>query len=199
MTMQIALLSCVLGLFLGFFLGILQSFGGKVAWFLVQVYATAVRGIPMLVQIIFIFYVLPQFGVVISAYWVAVLAIGCISGGYVSQIVRSGIASVPRGQIEAAQVLGLSRLQTIRYIVLPSAMRIILPALGNETITLIKDTSLASIIGVVELSKEGSILRSRTYDALTILLAVALIYLVITSLVSLLVTKIEQRMSCHVA
>ena len=197
-TLQIAVLACFLGLLLGFILGICQSFGGKFLWYCTQCYSSVVRGTPMLVQIIFVFYVLPQFGVSMNAYWVAVLVIGCNSGGYVGQIVRAGIASVPKGQIEAAKVLKLSRFQIIWYIILPPAMRIILPGLGNELITLIKDTSLASVIGVMELSREGSIIRSRTYDPLTVLFAVALLYFIMTTVLTWFVTKIENRMNHYV-
>ena len=147
----------------------------------------------MLVQILFVYYVLPQFGILISPFWAAGLAIGLNSCAYVSQIVKSGIDAVPKGQVEAARTLGFTSVQTLMHIVLPQGFRIILPVLGNEIITLIKDSSLASMIGVMELSKEGSIIRSTTYDAFSILLAISLIYLIMTASVSVFVKKAEKR------
>ncbi|MGM0440597.1 MAG: amino acid ABC transporter permease [Chlamydiota bacterium] len=196
-TIQIAILSCSIGLALGVVLGIILSFGYKPLRYLAQLYSALVRGTPMLVQIIFVFYALPQLDISISAYWVAVLVIGFNSAGYVSQTIKSGILSVPVGQIEAAKVLGLNRFQVIRSVILPPAIKTVLPSLVNELVTLIKDTSLASVIGVVELTKEGSIIRSRTYDALTILLAVAIFYLTVTTLISIILTKLEKRLGCY--
>ena len=151
----------------------------------------------MLVQILFVYYVLPQFGVMIAPLWAASLAIGLNSAAYISQVIRSGIGAVPQGQVEAAKTLGFTSMQIWRFIIYPQAFRFALPALGNELVTLVKDSSLASIIGVMELSKEASIIRSRTYDAFSILLAVSMIYLSITSTLSFLLNKLEKRMKIH--
>lgn len=193
-SMQIAICASVIGIVFGGFLGIAHTSFSKWKRKLVTVYVSIFRGTPMLIQIFFVFYVLPQAGVVIPALWSATIAIGLNSAAYISQIVRSGINAVPQGQLEAAKTLGMTSWQSTRQIILPQAIRIILPALGNEFVTLVKDSSLASIIGVVELSKEASIIRSRTYDAFTVLLAVSLIYLVITSALSLLISYFETRM-----
>ena len=151
----------------------------------------------MLVQIFFIFYVLPQIGVHIPALWSAVLAIGLNSSAYISQIVLSGINAVPKGQLEAAKTLGMTEWQTVRHVLLPQVFRITLPSLGNEFTTLLKDSSLASVIGVMELSKQASIIRSRTYDAFTTLFTISLLYLAMTSILSLLVKILEKRMHRH--
>ena len=179
-TIEVSILTTLLGLSLGITLGFAQSFGNKIVKIFVGAYVNLIRGTPMLLQIFFVFYILPQFGVSINAFWSAVLAIGINSSAYISQTIRSGISAIPQGQIDAAQTMGMSKIQTILYIVLPQVIKIAMPALSNEFITLIKDSSLASIIGVVELTKEGSIIRSRTYDALTVMCAVGLIYLIIT-------------------
>ena len=152
----------------------------------------------MLVQILFAYYVLPQFGITIAPFWAATLAIGFNSSAYISQILRSGINAVSKGQIEAARALGMNMRQTMQYIVIPQAFRVTLPALGNELITLVKDSSLASIIGVMELSKEASIIRSHTYDAFSILIAVSCIYLVLTALISLAVQTLDKAVNSHV-
>jgi polar amino acid transport system permease protein len=134
----------------------------------------------------------------LDAFWTAVIAIGCNSSAYLSQIFRSGIQSINRGQFEAAYVLGFSKIQTLRYIILVQALTIIFPALGNEFITLVKDSSLASIIGVSELSKEGRLIISRTYDAISIFTMIAILYLVVTLSMSLLIYQFEYRMRRHV-
>ena len=197
-TLQIAALGCVLGILLGTLLGLLQAGKNKYIRILIAVYATLLRGTPMLIQIAFIVFVLPQFGIRIPDFWGATLAIGLNSSAYVSQIIRSGIMSIGQGQFEAAQVLGLTHIQTIRFIILPQAIRVVLPSLGNEFITLVKDSSLASTVGVMELSKQASFIKSRTFDALTVYCAVAIIYLTITSLLSLLFIYLEKRMNQHV-
>jgi His/Glu/Gln/Arg/opine family amino acid ABC transporter permease subunit len=189
-SLQIASLSASIGLSLGLFLGIVESRQTYLSLF-VRVFVTLFRGTPMLVQILFVFYVLPQFGIAIAPFWAASLAIGLNSSAYISQIVRAGIQAVPKGQIEAAQTLGLSATMTMRAIVLPQAFRIALPTLGNELITLLKDSSLASIIGVMELSKSASIIRSYTYDAFSVLFAIALIYLLMTFTISVVIRKLE--------
>ncbi len=192
-SLQIAFFATWIGLTLGVLLGFAERSRKKLLRYSATTYATLFRGTPMLVQILFVYYVLPQFGIRISPFWAATLAIGLNSGAYISQIVRAGINSVQKGQWEAAHTLGLSRWQTVRYIIFPQALRIALPGLGNEWITLVKDSSLASIIGVMELSKEGSVIRSRTYDAFSILLAVSCIYLVLTTTLSFIVRSLEKR------
>lgn len=196
-SIQIAAGSCSIGFVFGTVFGLGQSSESKTLRMLIGVYVTIFRGTPMLIQLTIAYFVLPQFGISVSAFWTAIIAIGMNSTAYVSQIIRSGIASVSRGQLEAAQVLGLTKLQTIQYILLPQAIRVIFPALGNEFITLIKDSSLASIIGVTELAKQGSIIQSQTYDALTVYAGVALMYLLITSTLTLLLSMAQKRMNRH--
>lgn len=197
-SLKIACFSTFIGIGLGTILGLILTRKNSFLRALVTFYITIIRGTPMLIQIFIAAYMLPQLGIHLSLFWAATLAIGLNSSAYVSQIVKSGINSVGSGQTEAAHVLGFTPLQTIYYIIFPQAFRIILPALGNELITLIKDSSLASVIGVVELTKAGSIIRSTTYDAVSIFTVVALIYLVLTSLLSLLVSHLEARTSRYV-
>lgn len=196
-TLQIAALSTSIGIALGTLLGVAQTSKSKFARWLVGLYVTIIRGIPMLIQITFAFFVLPQFGISLPAFWVAVVAIGLNSAAYVSQIIRAGIRSIGRGQMEAGRVLGLSPLQITRYVILPQAFRVVIPALGNEFITLVKDSSLASVIGVTELTKVGIFIRGRTFDALTVFAAVAMIYLLITTTLSLLVNWFEKKANTH--
>lgn len=197
-SIQIAALGSLIGIFLGTLLGLAQTSKSRVLRWLSTLYVTIVRGIPMLIQIYAAFYILPQFGLLLPAFWVAVIAIGLNSAAYVSQIIKAGIRSIGKGQIEAGRVLGLNNTQITRYIILPQAFRIVIPALGNEFITLIKDSALASTIGVVELTKEGIFIRGRTFDSVTVFFAVACIYLLITTSFSLIINSIEKRMNRHV-
>jgi len=196
-SLLIASLSSLIGITGGTILALTQLGAPTAIRWLVTAYINIVRGTPMLVQISVVYFVLPEFGINIPSLWAAIVAIGCNSACYVSQIIKSGIASVGVGQIEAGRVLGLSNMQITRYIVLPQAVRTVMPSLTNEFITLIKDSSLASIIGVMELAKTASLIRSRTYDALTIYVAIALLYLCMTALCAVLFHWIEQRMKRH--
>lgn len=197
-SLQITLVASIIGLTLGSVFGLAETSKSRFVSFVIRTYVILFRGTPMLVQILFIFYVLPQFGLILPPFWAASLAIGLNSCAYISQIIRTGINAVSKGQIEAAQTLGFTPLKTMRYIVFPQALRVALPALGNELVTLVKDSSLASIIGVMELTKEASIIRSRTYDAFSILLAVSIIYLLLTATLTFCIKKYETRLKKYV-
>ena len=196
-TLQIAAASCCIGLILGTALALMQTSNNQLLRLFVTMYVIIIRGTPMLIQILCAYFLLPQIGIQISALWTAIIAIGLNSGAYISQIIRSGISSVGAGQIEAAQVLGFSTSDTIRYIILPQAVRVTLPALGNEFVTLIKDSALASIIGVAELTKQANFVKSKTFDAITVYFAVAILYLILTSTISFFVARLEKRMNIH--
>lgn len=197
-SLRITFIAAFIGLILGSIFGLAETSKSRFILFAIGTYVTLFRGTPMLIQILFIYYVLPQFGLTLAPFWAASLAIGLNSCAYISQIIRAGINAVSKGQIEAAHTLGFTPLKTMRYIVFPQAFRVTLPALGNELITLIKDSSLASIIGVMELTKEASVIRSRTYDAFSILLAVSIIYLILTAMLSFCLKKYEIRLRQYV-
>lgn len=197
-SLQITFVAALIGMSLGSILGLAETSSLKPVRFCIGMYITFVRGTPMLVQILLLFYVLPQFGLMVAPFWAASLAIGLNSSAYVSQIIRGGVEAVSKGQIDAAYTLGFTRMSTKVYIVFPQAFRIALPALGNELITLVKDSSLASIIGVMELTKEASLIRSRTYDAFSILLAISVIYLFLTAILSFCIKYCEKRVKSYV-
>ncbi len=197
-TLEIAALGTLIGILFGTTLGLGHVSKNKFLRFLISIYVTVVRGTPMLIQIAIMFYFLPQIGLGLPRFWAATLAIGLNSAAYISQIVKSGIQSVGMGQIEAARVMGFSHWQITRFIILPQAFAVIFPALGNELITLVKDSSLASTIGVVELTKEASQISSATYDYMSIYLAVACIYLILTFTLSQILNYVEKRITRHV-
>ncbi len=197
-SLQITLIAALIGLTFGSIMGLAETLPSRLIQFAIGTYVTLFRGTPMLVQILLIYYVLPQFGLTIAPFWAASFAIGLNSCAYISQIIRTGINGISTGQLEAARTLGFSSFKTLRYIVLPQAFRMTLPSLGNELITLVKDSSLASIVGVMEMTKEASVIRSRTYDAFSILLTISFIYLILTATLSFCIKKYEKRLKKYV-
>jgi polar amino acid transport system permease protein len=194
-TLQIASLSCCIGLMFGTVLALMQTSNNCFLRFFVTCYVIIIRGTPMLIQILTAYFLLPQLGIHIDGFWTAIIAIGLNSAAYISQVIRSGISSIGSGQLEAAQVLGFSTVDTIWYIILPQALRTTLPALGNELVTLIKDSSLASFIGVAELTKQANFVKSKTFDAITVYFAIAILYLILTSTISFFIARMEKRMN----
>lgn len=197
MSLYIAFCSCVLGIMLGGVSGIILSGNSKILKSIVMIYVTIIRGTPMLIQVAAVYFILIYLGFPISALYSAIVSIGLNSGAYMSQIVLAGIKSVGKGQAEAGKVLGLSGYQIMTLIILPQALRNMIPAFGNEFVTLVKDSSLASTIGVYELAKQGQVILANTYDAPTVYVMLALIYLCITSVISLLILSIEKKLNTH--
>ncbi|WP_113911463.1 amino acid ABC transporter permease [Roseovarius dicentrarchi] len=186
------------GLAIGFLIGIL--FGlmriSPTAWLRVPAiaYIEVFRGTPVLVQVLFIFYGLPQLlGSPIDALTAGIAAIAVNSGAYISEVVRGGVQSIERGQREAGVSLGLTRAQTFRYIIWPQGFRRMIPALGNQAIISIKDTSLFAVIGVGELVRQGQIYIATTFNALEVYLMVALMYLAITLTLSVCLRLLERK------
>lgn len=191
-TLSIAFLSSLIGLIGGTILGLILSEKSNFLNWIATIYVTVIRGTPMLLQIMFLFILFAKIGINISSFFTAVIAIGLNSAAYISQIIRSGIKSISKGQIEAAKTLGISKSDLIFHIILPQAFRIITPAIGNEFVTLIKDSSLASLIGVVELIKRGDIIISRTHDAISVYIIIGLIYLTINTILTVIINKVEK-------
>lgn len=157
-------------------------------------YVNIIRGTPVLLQLMIIYYVIFK-SVDISIIIVGVIAFGLNSGAYVSEIIRSGINSIDKGQMEAGLSLGLSYNKTMFYIIMPQAIKNIMPALGNEFITLIKETSTGAYIGIMELTKASDIIASGTYDYFFPLLIIAIIYLLLTLGLTKLVNVLERRLN----
>ena len=157
------------------------------------VYVELIRGIPLLVQLIFIYYAMGRF-FHIEGMVAAVVALSICFGAYMGEIVRAGIQAISKGQMEAAVALGLSRSQAFRYVILPQTVKIILPAIGNEFISMLKDSSLVSTIALSDILRKGREYISRTFLSLETMLIVALIYLIITLLLSRLVGMLEERL-----
>ena len=156
-----------------------------------KIYVTAVRGIPVVVLLLIFYFIILKSA---DGILVAILTFGINSSAYMAELIRSGINAVSHGQMEAGRSLGLSRLQTMRKIILPQAVRYILPAIGNELIALLKETAVAGYVAVVDLTRAGNLVRNNTYDAVNPLMVVALTYLVLVVLLTKLLGGLERRM-----
>ncbi len=193
-TIEITAVSVAVGFFIGLFVGIARISQVKPLRILAAVYADCIRGTPLLVQIFLIYFALPMvIGHTIEPFAAAVMACGINSGAYISEIFRAGIQSIDPGQMEAGRSLGLSWWQTMRYVVLPQAIRNILPPLGNEFIAMLKDSSLVSVIGFEELTRRGQLIIAQTYGSFEIWLTVAALYLIMTLAISRVVAYLERR------
>ena len=198
-TILIALFAVIIGIIIGIVIAIIRNNYEVNKKFRVlnsisKIYVDIIRGTPVILQLMIIYYVIFK-SVNINILIVGVIAFGINSGAYVSEIIRAGINSIDKGQMEAGLSLGLKYGEVMRLIILPQSIRNILPALGNEFITLLKETSVGAYIGIVELTKASDIIASRTYDYFFPLIIIAIIYLIMTLGLSKLVNVMERRLN----
>ena len=205
-TITVAICALILGVIIGIIVAVIRSahdqkrgkkknFSSLVLGildFLCRIYLTVIRGTPMMVQLLIMYFVI--FASTTNTELVAILAFGINSGAYVAEIIRGGIMSIDAGQMEAGRSLGLNYVKTMRFIIVPQAIKNILPALGNEMITLLKDTSLVTVIGLKDMVKGALIMQGRTYQAFMPLVVVAIIYLVLVIILSKILSMFERRM-----
>ncbi|WP_195549272.1 amino acid ABC transporter permease [Dorea longicatena] len=197
-TLLVTVFAVLIGVVLGFLIAIVRTTHDKTGKLKIlnaicKVYLTVIRGTPVVVQLMIIYFII--FGSVdISKVVVAIVAFGINSGAYVAEIFRSGIMSIDNGQFEAGRSLGFNYAQTMMYIVMPQAFKNVLPTLCNEFISLLKETSVSGYIALQDLTKGGDIIRSRTYDAFMPLIVVALIYLAMVMIFTKLVSLLERRL-----
>ena len=205
-TLEVTFFAVLLGIALGVIIAIVRSTYDKnkssmrgfskfivvLLNFICKIYLTVIRGTPVVVQLMIMYFI-----VLVASnnkVLVAVLAFGFNSAAYVAEIFRSGIMSIDEGQFEAGRSLGFNYVQTMRYIIIPQAFKNVLPALANEFIVLLKETSVAGYVGLVDLTKGGDIIRSRTFQAFMPLIGVAVIYLVMVMFFTWLVGILERRL-----
>lgn len=196
-TLIITFFALIIGVIVGFLVAVVRSTHDKHGGlnflnFICKIYLTVWRGTPTVVQVMIMFYVI--LAAINNKILVAVAAFGLNSAAYVAEIVRSGIMSLDEGQFEAGRSLGLNYVQTMRLIILPQAFKNVLPALGNEFITLLKETSVSGYIGMMDLTKGADIIRSQTYEAMLPLLGCAAIYLVLVMILTAGLQKLEGRL-----
>ena len=193
-TMEISILTLIFGTVLGVVLALMRDSRVKIVARIAQLYIWIWRGTPLMIQAFLIYFGLPNLGVTFSAMTAGVLSMSLNTGAYIAEIVRSGIMSIDQGQFEAGRSLGFNYVQTMRLIILPQAFKNVLPALANEFITLLKETSISGYIAIPDLTKGGDIIRSQTYDAFLPLFGVAVIYLVLVMILTAGVHKLETRL-----
>lgn len=198
-TVIIAFFAVIIGIIIGTLVSLIRNNyevnkKGKILNKIFEIYVNVIRGTPVILQLMIIYYVIFK-SVNINITLVGIIAFGINSGAYVSEIIRSGINSIDKGQLEAGLSLGLNYHKTMKLIILPQAIKNILPALGNEFITLLKETSVGAYIGILELTKASDIISSRTYDYFFPLIIVAIIYLIMTLGLSKLVNLMERRLN----
>lgn len=207
-TIEITIFAGIIGIFLGFLIAIVHSsydknligkkcrkpsdYILKVLNFICNIYITVIRGTPVVIQLMIMYYIV--FASSRNGIVAAVIAFGINSGAYVAEIVRSGIMSIDKGQFEASRSLGFDYKSTMLHIIIPQAFKNILPALGNEFIVLVKETSVAGYVALQDLTYVGNLIRSRTYEAFFPLISVALIYLVIVLILTYFLKKLERRL-----
>ena len=198
-TIVIAFFAVIIGIIIGIVISLIRNYHDNtrklgILDFISKCYVNIIRGTPVILQLMIIYYVIFK-SVDINILIVGILAFGINSGAYVSEIIRSGINSIDKGQMEAGISLGLKYGTVMKNIILPQAIKNILPALGNEFITLLKETSVGAYIGIIELTKASDIIASRTYDYFFPLIVVAIIYLLMTLSLSKLVNALERKLS----
>ena len=192
-TIQASALGVLFGSALGIFIGAFRVMPFKPLRWLMATYIYVLRGTPLMIQLFLIYFGLPALGINLEAFTAGIIGIGINSSGYVGEIVRGGIEGVAQGQWEASKMLGLSYWQTMKIIILPQAIRHMLPAIGNEFVTLIKESSLLSVLAISDLTMVGQQVRSVTYASFETFIFVALIYLFLTSVTSGALQLLESR------
>lgn len=195
LTLAVSLCALIVSVVIGTLLGIVRVFRVPVLGALGNAYVEVVRGIPLIVLLSVIYFGLPALGLTLEGFPAAVIALGLYSAAYTSEIVRGGLTSVPVGQVEAARSLGLTRPQAIRYVILPQAWRVALPALGNEFVSLILGSSLASAVTLQELFSQGRYITNATYRQFEVYAVLAAVYFLLTFTLTRLIRHLERRYS----
>ncbi len=195
MTVAVAVISLIAGTIIGLFMGIARSGRNKVLRWLLALYVDFMRGTPFLVQIFIVFFILPEWGIQLEAFATAVIGLSIYAGAYISEIFSAGIMTIPKGQIEAATALGHTRFQQLRYIILPQAFQIALPALVGQYVLLIKDTSVVSAIGVTDVTRVGWLTVQRVPEGLMVFGLVGLLYFAVCYPLIKLSNLLEQKLS----
>ncbi|MDV6281291.1 amino acid ABC transporter permease [Rhodococcus jostii] len=199
MTIPLTIISFTIGLVIALLVALARISSIRPLSVIARFYVSIIRGTPLLVQLFIVFYALPQFGVVLDPFPAAVIAFSLNVGGYAAEVIRSAILSIPKGQWEAAQTIGMGYTTTLQRIVLPQATRVAVPPLSNTLISLVKDTSLASTILVTELLRVAQLAAAPTFDFFALYSVAALYYWVICIFLSAVQGRLEARLDRYVA
>ncbi len=193
-TLYIFVIAIILGFLIGLVIALLRLAPLKILNWIAKGYVDAIRGTPFIVQLFFIYFGVNSLQVVsLNSTTAGIITVAINAGAYFAEIIRAGIQSIDKGQTEAARSIGFTGAQTMRYVVLPQAFRRMLPTITNQSIISLKDTSLLSVIGIADLTQQGQIQASATFEAFKIWLAVGIIYFIIIYLLTMLANFIERR------
>lgn len=193
-TLYIFVIAIILGFLIGLIVALLRLAPIKILNWIAKIFVDAIRGTPFIVQLFFIYFGLNSLGFFsLDNTTAGIVTVAINAGAYFSEIIRAGIQSIDKGQTEAARSLGLNATQNMRYIILPQAFRRMLPTITNQAIISLKDTSLLSVIGIADLTQEGRIQASATFDAFNVYLIVGIIYFVVIYLLSMLASFVERK------
>lgn len=195
MTVAVSGISLVIGTVCGLVLGILRTANNKILVGLIGIYVALIRGTPFVVQIFIVFFILPEWGIQLDAFPAAILALSNLGTAFICEIVAGGIKAVPKGQWEAAASSGLTLFQQLRHVIVPQSMQTILPPLVGQYVLLIKDSSVVSVIGVVELTRVGWVTVVRIPEGLMVFSLVGILYFVISYPLIRLSNRLEEKMA----
>lgn len=195
-TIELTVLAILFGTMIGLVVALMKISRFKLLAIIGNFYTWVIRGVPLLVQLFILYYGLAQYlGIQLSPEAAAILGLSICGGAYIAEIIRAGIQSIDKGQMEAALSLGMSYAQAMRRVILPQAYRRLLPPMGNEFIALMKDTSLVSVITMVELMRSGILLNTTYFRSMEIYLTVGVIYLIMTTFFIYVITCLEKRLA----
>lgn len=209
LTVVLSLITVIFGSIIGLLVTALQQSRIKIFNWLAYIYVQVIRGTPLLIQLFIWLYALPLINITLPAiplfgevygsrdFLTAVVALAINSGAYVSELLRAGLNSIDKGQMEAGRSLGLSRLQTMRHIIIPQAIRVILPGLGNEFITMIKESSIVSVVGIFDVMYSANIIKATTFSIFEPLMIVAVIYFILTFSLTSLMKVLERKLEVY--
>lgn len=193
-TLYIFVIAILLGFLIGLVIALLRLAPLKILNWIAKAYVDAIRGTPFIVQLFFIYFGINSLQIIsLNSTTAGIITVAINAGAYFAEIIRAGIQSIDKGQTEAARSIGFTGAQTMRYIILPQAFRRMLPTITNQSIISLKDTSLLSVIGIADLTQQGQIQASATFEAFKIWLAVGVIYFIVIYLLTLLANFVERR------
>jgi len=196
LTIYLSFISFIIALIIGVIVGTFRSF--KTNWFfniLINSYIEIFRGTPLLIQLFFIYYGLPQIGITMSSHQAAIIGLSLNFGAYMAEIVRAGVQAIPKGQYEASNSLGLSKLQMFIHIIYPQAFKIVLPPLTNTYASILKDSSLVSVLSITELTRAGQLIYVRTYEPFEIYLTLGVFYFIMTYTIAIFSKHLERKVN----
>jgi polar amino acid transport system permease protein len=197
MTVELTVITLVLGTVLGILFALMRLSSNVVLSQISNFYTWIIRGTPMLLQLFFFYYGLPSVGIRLTPFQAAVIGLGLNSGAYMAEIIRGGILSIDKGQFEAAKALGFSYTETMQKIILPQTFKVIIPPVGNEFITILKDTSLVSTIAMVELMRSAQQMYASTFKPIEIFATAAILYLIMTTVFTTIFSVYEKKLSVY--